>query len=38
MVNTLAVLANGKENVTILMLMTHTSGFAPDPVPDLWEG
>ena len=28
--------ANGKENITILMLMTHTSGFAPDPEPPLY--
>ncbi|KAF8067784.1 putative beta-lactamase [Lyophyllum atratum] len=29
---------NGKANVTILQLLTHTSGFAPDPVPGLWIG
>ncbi|KAF9003435.1 beta-lactamase/transpeptidase-like protein [Cyathus striatus] len=29
---------NGKENVTILMLLTHTSGFDADPNPDLWIG
>ncbi|BDD61436.1 hypothetical protein MAP00_006480 [Monascus purpureus] len=28
--------ANGKENVTVLMLLTHTSGFPPDPEPGLW--
>jgi CubicO group peptidase (beta-lactamase class C family) len=27
---------HGKENITILMLLTHTSGFAPDPVPPLY--
>ncbi|GFG08811.1 UPF0214 protein YfeW [Aspergillus udagawae] len=27
--------ANGKENITILMLLTHTSGFPPDPEPPL---
>ena len=27
---------HGKGNITILMLMTHTSGFAPDPVPPLY--
>ena len=27
--------ANGKENVTVLMLFTHTSGFPPDPEPGL---
>ena len=26
---------HGKDNITILMLLTHTSGFAPDPVPPL---
>ncbi|KAF9457910.1 putative beta-lactamase [Collybia nuda] len=29
---------NGKENITILMLLTHTSGFDADPVPDLTNG
>jgi CubicO group peptidase (beta-lactamase class C family) len=29
---------NGKSAVTIEQLMTHTSGFAPDPVPSLWAG
>uniref|UniRef100_A0A0W0EUZ0 Beta-lactamase-related domain-containing protein n=1 Tax=Moniliophthora roreri TaxID=221103 RepID=A0A0W0EUZ0_MONRR len=28
--------ANGKENVTILQLLTHTSGLPPSPVPPLW--
>ncbi|PFH47420.1 hypothetical protein AMATHDRAFT_6762 [Amanita thiersii Skay4041] len=28
----------GKEDITILMLFTHTSGFDADPVPDLWSG
>lgn len=28
---------NGKSNITILMLLTHTSGFAPDPVPSLFS-
>ena len=27
---------HGKENITILELLTHTSGFAPDPVPPLY--
>lgn len=31
-----AFAANGKENITILMLMTHTSGFPPDPTPPLY--
>ncbi|RHZ53278.1 hypothetical protein CDV55_101298 [Aspergillus turcosus] len=31
-----AFAANGKENITIEMLMTHTSGFAPDPNPPLY--
>lgn len=26
---------NGKSNVTVLMLLTHTSGFPPDPEPGL---
>ncbi|TPX13702.1 uncharacterized protein E0L32_005905 [Thyridium curvatum] len=30
--------ANGKEDITILDLLTHTSGLKPDPVPDLWSG
>ncbi|KAF5383292.1 hypothetical protein D9615_005025 [Tricholomella constricta] len=29
---------NGKEDVTILQLLTHTSGFDADPVPGLWIG
>ncbi|KAI0399130.1 putative beta-lactamase [Xylaria palmicola] len=28
--------ANGKENITILQLMTHTSGLAADPEVGLW--
>ncbi|KAJ5789602.1 uncharacterized protein N7518_006613 [Penicillium psychrosexuale] len=28
---------NGKENITILMLVTHTSGFPPDPLPGLYD-
>jgi CubicO group peptidase (beta-lactamase class C family) len=27
---------NGKENVTVLQLFTHTSGFPPDPEPGLY--
>lgn len=27
---------HGKSDITILMLLTHTSGFAPDPVPPLY--
>jgi CubicO group peptidase (beta-lactamase class C family) len=30
--------ANGKENVTLLMLLTHTSGFDADPAPSLFSG
>lgn len=30
--------ANGKGSITIEQLLTHTSGFAPDPVPSLWQG
>ncbi|KAJ5669096.1 hypothetical protein N7462_010166 [Penicillium macrosclerotiorum] len=29
--------ANGKSNVTILMLLTHTSGFPADPEPGLYD-
>lgn len=28
--------ANGKEDITIINLLTHTSGLLPLPVPDLW--
>lgn len=28
---------NGKENITILMLLTHTSGFDSDPSPSLYS-
>lgn len=28
---------NGKDNVTVLMLLTHTSGFPPDPEPGLYD-
>ncbi|KAK4501434.1 hypothetical protein PRZ48_007243 [Zasmidium cellare] len=28
---------NGKEGVTVLELLTHTSGFAPDPEPGLYD-
>jgi CubicO group peptidase (beta-lactamase class C family) len=28
--------AGGKEDVTVRMLLTHTSGLPPDPNPDLW--
>ncbi|KAJ5386826.1 hypothetical protein N7509_009367 [Penicillium cosmopolitanum] len=28
---------NGKGNVTVLMLLTHTSGFPPDPEPGLYD-
>ncbi|EFX02237.1 beta-lactamase family protein [Grosmannia clavigera kw1407] len=28
---------NGKDNITIEMLLTHTSGFAPDPSPSLYS-
>lgn len=30
--------ANGKANITILMLLTHTSGFDADPAPSLFSG
>jgi CubicO group peptidase (beta-lactamase class C family) len=29
---------NGKGNITILMLLTHTSGFDADPAPSLFSG
>lgn len=29
--------ANGKGNVTVLMLLTHTSGFPADPEPGLYD-
>jgi CubicO group peptidase (beta-lactamase class C family) len=29
---------NGKGDITIKQLLTHTSGLAPDPVPSLWQG
>ncbi|EAW13288.1 serine hydrolase domain-containing protein [Aspergillus clavatus NRRL 1] len=28
---------HGKESITVLMLLTHTSGFAPDPEPPLYD-
>ncbi|AHH93696.1 serine hydrolase domain-containing protein [Kutzneria viridogrisea] len=28
---------NGKGEITIQQLLTHTSGLAPDPVPPLWQ-
>ncbi|KAJ5294351.1 hypothetical protein N7508_009172 [Penicillium antarcticum] len=28
---------NGKDNITVLMLLTHTSGFPPDPLPGLYD-
>jgi CubicO group peptidase (beta-lactamase class C family) len=31
-----AFAANGKEAITVRMLLTHTSGLLPDPVPPLW--
>lgn len=30
--------ANGKGDITIEELLTHTSGFDADPVPSLWKG
>ncbi len=30
--------SNGKSKVTIEQLLTHTSGFPPDPTPSLWHG
>ncbi len=32
------LIVNGKENVTILQLLTHTAGFDADPIPPLWTG
>ncbi len=32
-----AFAANGKSDITITNLLTHTSGFAPDPDPPLWQ-
>ncbi|CEJ94322.1 hypothetical protein VHEMI09861 [[Torrubiella] hemipterigena] len=29
---------NGKENITLQQLLTHTSGLQPDPMPGLWSG
>lgn len=29
--------AHGKSDITITNLLTHTSGFAPDPDPPLWQ-
>jgi CubicO group peptidase (beta-lactamase class C family) len=29
---------NGKGDITIEQLLTHTSGLAPDPDPSLWQG
>jgi CubicO group peptidase (beta-lactamase class C family) len=29
---------NGKDTITSVMLLTHTSGLKPDPVPSLWQG
>lgn len=28
--------ANGKDNITIINLLTHASGLLPDPIPGLW--
>lgn len=30
--------ANGKQDVTVEQLLTHTSGLAADPAPSLWQG
>ncbi|WP_223198755.1 serine hydrolase domain-containing protein [Solihabitans fulvus] len=30
--------ANGKGSITVVQLLTHTSGLLPDPVPSLWQG
>ncbi|SHN09255.1 serine hydrolase [Actinacidiphila paucisporea] len=30
--------ANGKGDITVEQLLTHTSGFDADPVPSLWQG
>ncbi len=30
--------ANGKSDITVLNLLTHTSGLIPDPIPSLWGG
>jgi CubicO group peptidase (beta-lactamase class C family) len=29
---------NGKADITIEQLLTHTSGLIPDPIPSLWAG
>lgn len=29
--------ANGKEDITIIDCLTHTSGLFPDPIPNLWN-
>lgn len=29
--------ANGKEDITIIQLLTHSSGLLPLPIPDLWK-
>ncbi|HVV12297.1 serine hydrolase [Amycolatopsis sp.] len=29
---------NGKQDVTVVQLLTHTSGLDADPVPSLWQG
>ncbi|KAK7216657.1 hypothetical protein V2G26_004660 [Clonostachys chloroleuca] len=29
--------ANGKENITVINLLTHSSGLLPLPTPDLWK-
>ncbi|MGA8115395.1 MAG: serine hydrolase, partial [Actinocatenispora sp.] len=30
--------ANGKSDITVRNLLTHTSGLIPDPIPSLWGG
>jgi CubicO group peptidase (beta-lactamase class C family) len=32
-----AFASHGKSDITITNLLTHTSGFAPDPSPPLWQ-
>lgn len=33
-----AFVTNGKQDVTVRQLLTHTSGLDADPVPSLWQG
>lgn len=33
-----AFASHGKSDITVLNLLTHTSGLIPDPKPSLWQG